>query len=146
VAQKKQQQQWVGCGCLAFVILVIIGAIGNACSSSGTSTSQPLPPTTAVSTPSLGAAVTPSPTHTRRHRAAVAPSSTHTRPHHNQRHIASSKPAPAPRSTCHPLTNSGKCYEPGEFCRKADHGASGIAGNGEKIRCEDNNGWRWDPV
>jgi hypothetical protein len=44
------------------------------------------------------------------------------------------------------LTNSGKCYEPGEFCRNSDHGVSGVAGNGEKIRCEDNNGWRWEPV
>jgi hypothetical protein len=44
------------------------------------------------------------------------------------------------------LTNSGKCYESGEFCRKSDHGSSGVAGNGEKIRCEDNNGWRWEPV
>jgi hypothetical protein len=23
---------------------------------------------------------------------------------------------------------------------------SGVAGDGEKIMCEDNNGWRWEPV
>ena len=58
-------------------------------------------------------------------------------------------PAPAPSAThasCHPLTNGGNCYEPGEFCRKADHGESGVAGNGEAIICEDNDGWRWEPA
>ena len=25
-------------------------------------------------------------------------------------------------------------------------GASGVAGDGKKIVCEDNNGWRWEPV
>jgi hypothetical protein len=27
----------------------------------------------------------------------------------------------------------------------ADHGTTGIAGDGERIICEDNNGWRWEP-
>jgi hypothetical protein len=64
----------------------------------------------------------------------------------------SSPPPPPPTSpasvhrACHPLTNGGNCYEPGEFCRKTDHGVTGVAGNGETIRCEDNNGWRWEPV
>lgn len=48
-------------------------------------------------------------------------------------------------ASCYPLTNGGNCYEPGEFCRSSDHGASGVAGNGEAITCEDNNGWRWEP-
>jgi hypothetical protein len=38
------------------------------------------------------------------------------------------------------------CYEPGEFCPHADAGMSGIAGNGEAIICEDNNGLRWEPA
>ena len=42
-------------------------------------------------------------------------------------------------------TSSGHCYAPGEYCPNADHGISGIAGNGEAIICEDNNGWRWEP-
>ena len=54
------------------------------------------------------------------------------------------KPSPTPTG-CHPLTNSGNCYEPGEYCRDADHGASGVAGDGEAITCQDNNGWRWEP-
>jgi len=54
--------------------------------------------------------------------------------------------APTTRSGCYPLTNGGNCYEPGEYCRKSDHGASGVAGDGEQIVCEDNNGWRWEPV
>jgi hypothetical protein len=55
------------------------------------------------------------------------------------------QPTPAPAPGCHPLTNSGKCYEPGEFCRNADHGASGVAGDGEAITCANNDGWRWEP-
>jgi len=53
---------------------------------------------------------------------------------------------PAPPSGCYPKTDSGNCYEPGEFCRTSDHGVSGVAGDGEAIICEDNNGWRWEPA
>jgi hypothetical protein len=55
-----------------------------------------------------------------------------------------SSSAPPPVASCYPLTNGGNCYESGEFCRDSDHGVTGIAGNGEKIICEDNNGWRWE--
>lgn len=47
--------------------------------------------------------------------------------------------------SCSPKTDSGGCYEPGEFCRADDRGVSGIAGDGEAITCEDNDGWRWEP-
>ena len=56
-----------------------------------------------------------------------------------------SPPPPTPTS-CYPLSNEGTCYEPGEFCRNSDHGASGLAGDGERIICEDNDGWRWEPA
>lgn len=52
--------------------------------------------------------------------------------------------APATASSCTPLSAEGTCYEPGEYCRDDDHGASGIAGDGESIVCEDNDGWRWE--
>jgi hypothetical protein len=54
--------------------------------------------------------------------------------------------APTTPSGCHPLTNGGNCYQPGEYCRNSDHGMSGVAGDGERIVCEDNNGWRWEPA
>jgi hypothetical protein len=53
-------------------------------------------------------------------------------------------PPPAPTG-CYPLSNGGRCYEPGEFCRDSDHGVTGVAGDGERIVCEDNDGWRWEP-
>lgn len=53
--------------------------------------------------------------------------------------------SPAPVS-CHPLTNGGNCYEPGQYCRTADRGVSGVAGDGEAIICKNNNGWRWEPA
>ena len=65
---------------------------------------------------------------------------------------APSTPAPAPSPIpipapigCYPLSNEGTCYEPGEYCRTADIGTSGVAGDGEAITCEYNNGWRWEP-
>jgi hypothetical protein len=66
-------------------------------------------------------------------------------------HSAVPPPAPTsaaapPPASCSPLTNGGNCYEPGEYCRTSDRGTSGVAGDGEKITCEDNNGWRWEPV
>lgn len=48
-------------------------------------------------------------------------------------------------SSCSPMSDSGTCYEPGEYCRAADHGLSGTDGNGDPITCADNNGWRWEP-
>jgi hypothetical protein len=63
-----------------------------------------------------------------------------------RRAIPSPPPSSAPPASCYPLTNGGNCYEPGEFCRDSDHGVTGIAGDGEKIICEDNNGWRWEPA
>jgi hypothetical protein len=44
------------------------------------------------------------------------------------------------------VTSSGNCYEPGEYCPNADHGLTGVAGDGEAIVCEYNNGWRWEPA
>jgi Domain of unknown function (DUF4352) len=54
--------------------------------------------------------------------------------------------APATSSGCYPRTDAGNCYEPGEYCRDSDHGASGVAGDGKAIICEDNDGWRWEPA
>jgi hypothetical protein len=61
---------------------------------------------------------------------------------------AAAPPAPAAPTTptgCYPLSDEGTCYEPGEYCRDSDHGATGVAGDGETITCEDNDGWRWEP-
>ena len=60
-------------------------------------------------------------------------------------------PTPSPSTTsapasCYPLTDGGNCYQPGEYCRNSDHGATGRAGDGETIVCQDNNGWRWEPT
>jgi hypothetical protein len=55
-------------------------------------------------------------------------------------------PASAAPAGCTPLSDEGTCYQPGEYCRDGDHGASGTAGDGETIVCEDNDGWRWEPA
>ncbi len=64
---------------------------------------------------------------------------------------AVSAPSSAPPPThaapagCYPKTSSGNCYEPGEFCSAAEHGETGVAGDGKTITCIDVNGyWRWE--
>ena len=59
---------------------------------------------------------------------------------------ATQAPPPPIAASCYPLSNEGTCYEPGEFCREGDHGVSGVAGDGQKIICQYNNGWRWEPA
>jgi hypothetical protein len=57
---------------------------------------------------------------------------------------AAPPPPPPPPAGCYPKTPSGNCYEPGEFCSSAEHGQSGIAGDGKAIACtQDGNYWRW---
>ena len=55
-------------------------------------------------------------------------------------------PTTAAPASCTPMTDSGNCYEPGEYCRDSDHGVTGVAGDGATITCENNNGWRWEPT
>jgi hypothetical protein len=59
---------------------------------------------------------------------------------------AQAPPAATAPAACSPLSDEGTCYEPGEYCRDSDHGMSGVAGDGKSIACEDNDGWRWEPV
>jgi hypothetical protein len=58
---------------------------------------------------------------------------------------AVSAPAASPAG-CYPLSDEGTCYEPGEYCRDSDQGMTGVAGDGESIICEDNDGLRWEPT
>jgi hypothetical protein len=53
--------------------------------------------------------------------------------------------APAAPAGCHPRASSGNCYEPGEFCSDAEHGETGVAGDGKKITCVASGSyWRWE--
>jgi hypothetical protein len=67
------------------------------------------------------------------------------RPKVTPAHNATPPPSAAPAG-CYPLSDEGTCYEPGEYCRDSDHGMAGTAGDGEKIICADNDGWRWKPA
>jgi hypothetical protein len=53
--------------------------------------------------------------------------------------------APGAPAGCHPRAPSGNCYEPGEFCSAAEHGETGVAGDGTTITCLARGGyWRWE--
>ena len=79
--------------------------------------------------------------HHKRHRFA-APSAPVTTP---AAPVATPSAPVASPAGCYPIASSGNCYEPGEFCSSADAGMTGVAGDGEQITCEDNNGLRWEP-
>lgn len=161
LAMKKEQK--VGLAIIGFAALIIVGiadaggkatpagdttpAAGASAFASALASSAPL--ASSASTPTA----TPTGTHTKKHKkpprsvAAVTPTPARSR-------VKAAPPPPAATPTtapaapagCHPLSNAGHCYGPGEFCRNSDHGASGVAGDGEAIICEDNDGWRWEPV
>lgn len=99
---------------------------------------------TATATPAPTSTPTPVPTATATPLPPAPPTDTPAPVPTNPPAPVPTTPPPAPQS-CYPLTNSGNCYEPGEYCRSSDHGASGIAGDGERITCTYNNGWRWEP-
>lgn len=97
--------------------------------------------TTAPSTP---APTTPAPPSTQPRTTAAVQKSAPSTPAQTTAAATPSPTASKPPVNCSPLTTKGKCYEPGEFCPKSDHGMSGVAGDGEAINCVDNGGWRWE--
>jgi len=119
---------------LAFALLIAMGlAFGPPGPSSSSTARAPASgsgPAAGIAAPVTGAALV-------QHRAK--------RHHRNHRVVAPPAPAPTP-ARCHPITASGKCYKPGDFCSHADAGMTGVAGDGEKIICEKNKGWRWEPA
>lgn len=119
---------------LAFVLLITLGlAFGPPGPSSSPPAHAPASgagPAAGIAAPVTGAALM-------RHRPKRHPR------HH--RVVAAPAPAPTP-ARCHPIAASGNCYKPSDFCSHADAGMTGVAGNGEKIICEKNKGWRWEPA
>jgi hypothetical protein len=97
--------------------------------------------TTAPSTP---APTTPAPPSTQPRTSAAVQKSAPSTPAQTTAAATPSPTASKTSANCSPLSNTGKCYEPGEYCRKSDHGMSGVAGDGEAIKCVDNDGWRWE--
>jgi cytoskeletal protein RodZ len=141
-------------GAIAFLVLITVAAQASTTKgtpSPGATSTAVISATRAAAQPSQSQSRTPSPSPT-----TAAPS---------PRTIKATVPVPVPatraavpppppattasppaKAGCHPLSNSGTCYEPGEYCRTSDHGASGVAGDGKSIICEDNDGWRWEPA
>ncbi len=133
------------------VLLVLVAACGG---NSGTTT-----PTDSASSTSADITATastdPSPADSSPSTAPAAPTTTtavDTAPAYSPPAPEPTTQAPQPAQTtaqaqsCYPLTNGGNCYRPGEYCRTSDRGTSGIDANGDAIKCEDVNGWRWERV
>jgi hypothetical protein len=140
-----------GVAALIIVIAGVASASGNAKQADNAST-------VATTTPTRTATPSRAPTHhavsakavpvkppVTVQAAAPAPATTAPAPVTTSHAAAPPPPAATTPAGCYPLTSGGNCYEPGEYCRDADHGASGVAGDGEAITCKDNDGWRWEP-
>jgi hypothetical protein len=133
---------------LVGVVIVIIaiaghrptGTVSLAAGSSPAATVSPPASTHAASAPRKPAAK-PKPTPT----PSPKPKPTPTPPQAAPATSAAPRQTQAAQPSCYPISDEGTCYEPGEYCRDDDHGASGIAGDGEAITCADNDGWRWEP-
>jgi hypothetical protein len=123
---------------VAIIVLLIIGIANCGGSAAPGGNTSPLPSSSAlgspVGSPSGSSVSTPTVTASSVFTPAPPP------------HTTAPAAASTTKSGCYPLTNGGNCYEPGEYCRKSDHGASGVAGDGERIICEYKNGWRWEPA
>jgi len=148
-----KKEHKAGLTAIAFVALLIIGISDCGGNSTPTGSTSPIAsasalasaPFTATSSPTPAAVATkakPKPKPKPRRTAVPATSNAVAPPPQTTAPAA----APSTPSGCYPLTNGGNCYEPGEFCRNSDHGVSGVAGDGKRIICEDNDGWRWEPA
>ncbi|MFD2081259.1 hypothetical protein [Actinopolymorpha cephalotaxi] len=152
---------------------LVLGVLLTSCAAGGSDdpgattagTAKPVPTVTVTATPEPAPTVTvtttpePAPTvtvtvaakasvHRTAPRAKSAPKPVPVRPKvtHRPTKPKPHRPAPAPKPACYPRSNSGNCYKPGQFCRKSDHGATGVDADGDAIRCEDDNGWRWESI
>jgi hypothetical protein len=141
--RSKLKRNWAIALAAGAVAILIIALVAPHSSPPAKPASTVVPDTassSASATPSRTPTPTPTPTHHRhrhRHHHAVVPTPPPQPPPTTQ--------APAPAG-CYPTTSSGHCYEPGEFCPEADAGIHGVAGDGEAIVCENNNGLRWEPA
>ena len=144
----------------AFVLLLIIGIAGHHGTSTptGSASSAPTVAPTHTLTSAPGVTIVNAvKKHPTKKRTVVATSravasstraapSTHAAPSPPVQTTPVAAPTHSAGPTgCYPLSDEGTCYEPGEYCRDSDHGSSGVAGDGEAITCEDNDGWRWEP-
>jgi hypothetical protein len=145
-------QLLIGFGGLA--LLAVMGVCISAVTASGRGSQPQATPAAVAATATAAATVKPIAAPTVKPTAAPTAAAPTTAP---TPIVPPQAPPPAPPATapppptaaalgCYPLTNSGNCYEPGEYCRNSDHGMTGRAGNGESIICEYNNGWRWEPA
>jgi hypothetical protein len=135
-----------------FAVVVLLAGL-TACTSSGSAPSGGPSGTNSAPPLASASASAPSPTlpspppeATKTPHVTQAPQPNRATPA-TQAPVTTSAPvAPVTTAGCYPISDEGTCYEPGEYCRDDDHGMTGRAGDGKTIECEDNDGWRWEPV
>jgi hypothetical protein len=130
-------------------VLAVAGAwmlVGASSCSTDTPTAQSQAAQSSDSTivaqdPTATAAPTPAPTQAPTQAPTRAPTQAPTRA---PTQAPTRAPTAAPVAHCY-IDPEGNCYRAGEFCPKSLHGQT-VQGENGPIKCEDNNGWRWEPA
>ncbi|MFF5157466.1 hypothetical protein ACFY3N_14605 [Streptomyces sp. NPDC000348] len=135
--------------------LFALGAIG------GTQTAQdevdaaqalaakPVPTVTTTTTATATATVTaepePAPTVTKTKKVTTpGPTVTVTKTARAAAGSGTSSSTGSDNGTCSITSNSGNCYQAGQYCRNSDHGATTTTAGGTRITCRySSNAWRW---
>ena len=123
----------------AEAVMVAAVMLAAGCGSAAASAPTPTPsPTHSVMSPAASS-TSPSP--------FTSPSPSHSAPPPTAPTLsATTFPVAALLASCYPTASSGNCYQPGQICPSSYYGATGVAEDGTTIICQDNNGWRWEPV
>ena len=127
---------------VVFAILVIVGVLTvnsgseSAANSSPTAAAGPASAPAVARSGTLAPSTTPPPT---RSQALRRPPSVPTAAPVPDR-VTPAQAAPTTRSAPPPPTRAAPPPPP------PPAGATGVAGDGKAIKCEDNDGWRWEPI
>ncbi|MBB5799282.1 hypothetical protein AB0E64_15590 [Streptomyces caelestis] len=132
----------IGAALLALGLVGCQGAGEDDADTARTAASRPTPAITVTATVTVTTTAEPT------HAPTVTKTKTVTRPGPT---VTVTKAAQAAGSgsgsgggTCSIVSNSGNCYQAGQFCRNSDHGAATTTAGGTRITCAYSaNAWRW---
>lgn len=140
---RTRMKMWaVGAALLALGLVGCQEAGQDDADTARTAASRPTPTVTVTATVTTTAEPAPAPTVTKTKTVTrPGPTVTVTKA---ARAAGSSNGSSGGGGTCSIVSNSGHCYQAGQFCRNSDHGAATTTASGTRITCTYSaNAWRW---
>ncbi|WP_282702265.1 hypothetical protein [Streptomyces sp. CC219B] len=140
---RRRKRVWIG-----GVALFALGAIGGTQSAQDEANASRTVAATPTATITMTATATPKPapavTVTKTAKPKPAPTVTVTKTAQAAAGSSTSSGSSDSTGTCSIRSNSGNCYQAGQFCRNSDHGATTTTASGARITCTySSNAWRW---